>query len=208
MRLKIISLILYFIIMLVGKLSRNKYINKEIRDKFEKEKKIPIIYAFWHNRIFYLAYLYRKTNVGIMVSKHKDGEMITMVMKKLGLTAIRGSTTRGGIRALIEIIRYARNTNNSIAFTPDGPKGPKYTIQEGILIAARETGYPIVPVTWYAKRKIIFNSWDNFIFPLPFNKFTTIYGNPIFVSKKDNIERKKQELRAELIRITDLSEET
>ncbi len=205
MKLQIIVNIFYLIIMFVGKTSINKFLNKKIREKYEKEG-IPIIYAFWHNRIFYLPYLYRKTHTGVMVSKHKDGEIIAKVMNKLKLKPVRGSTSRGGIRALIEIIRYAQKSKNAIAFTPDGPRGPKYVIQEGVLIAARETGFPIVPIAWNAKRRKELHSWDNFLLPFPFNKFITVYGEPIFIKKTDNLEEKKQKLYTELMRITELSD--
>ncbi len=194
----------YFILFFIGITSKKKFINHDIKKKFEKAK-TPIIYAFWHNRLLYLAYLYRKTLFGVMVSQHKDGDYIAGVMKKCKLTPVRGSTTRGGMRALIEIINYAKK-GFSTAFTPDGPRGPKYVIQEGVLIAAIKTGFPIVPICWNAKRKIIFNSWDNFILPFPFNKFVIVYGKPVFIKSKQELVKKKNELyknMMEIVKTTD-----
>ncbi len=197
--------IIYLYEILVGKSSKNILINKKIIDDFKKNK-IAVIYSFWHNRIFYLPYLYRKSNIAVMVSLHKDGELIARVMKKLGLVAIRGSTTRGGIRALVNIIKYIKENNISIAFTPDGPKGPKYEIQEGVLLAAQKSKAPIVPICWNCKKKKILNSWDNFILPYPFNTFVTVYGNPIWINDNDSLELKKIELKKEMMRIVDIAD--
>ncbi len=190
--------------MFIGKTSRKSFINHEIREKFA-EQKIPIIYAFWHNRLLYLSYLYRKKFAGVIVSQHKDGDYIAEVMKKCKLTAIRGSSTRRGLEALVEIISYIKK-GFDIAFTPDGPKGPKYKIKEGVLLAALKTGFPIVPICWNAKRKIIFSSWDNFILPLPFNRFIVAYGKPIYVKSKKDMNKKKRELHKammETVKIAD-----
>lgn len=189
---KILINLAYFLLLLIGKTSIRTFINYEIRANFEKEK-IPIIYSFWHNRLLYLAFLYRKKFAGVMVSQHKDGDYIAAMMKKCKLTAIRGSSTRGGVKALKSIIDYVQD-GFDIAFTPDGPRGPKYKLKEGVLLAALETGFPIVPICWNAKRKIVFNSWDNFILPMPFNKFVVAYGKPVYVKAKEDIKIKKDEL--------------
>ncbi|MBU1076268.1 MAG: lysophospholipid acyltransferase family protein [Spirochaetes bacterium] len=194
----------YILLYCIGITSSKKFINIKIREKFNK-KKVPIIYAFWHNRLLYLAFLYRKKRVGVMVSQHQDGDYIAMVMKKCKLTAIRGSTTRGGLRALIEIINYAKS-GFATAFTPDGPRGPKYSLQEGVLLAALKTGFPIVPICWNAKRKIVFNSWDNFLLPLPFNKFAVVYGKPVFVRSKAMIMQKKKELYKEMMKTVQIAD--
>ncbi|MDD5067901.1 MAG: lysophospholipid acyltransferase family protein [bacterium] len=200
----ILTTLAYLLLMLIGKTSRRSFIDLNIREEFER-KKIPIIYSFWHNRLLYLAYLYRKKKVGVMVSTHKDGDYIAAVMKSCGLFAVRGSTTRGGLRALIEIIRYAKS-GFPTAFTPDGPKGPKYVLQEGVLYAALKTGFPVVPICWNAKRKIVFHSWDNFILPLPFNRFVVVYGRPFFIRSEAEIRTKKKALQQEMMRIVDLAD--
>lgn len=202
---KIATNIIYLLLLFIGKTSSVKLINYEIVLKFLKQKR-SVIYAFWHNRLLYLAYLYRNKRVGVMVSLHRDGEYIASVMKKLNLVAIRGSSRRGGIRALIEIINYVKKSGYDAAFTPDGPRGPKYEIQDGVLIAAQKSGAPILPIVWNAKYKIILNSWDNFIIPLPFNKFVVLYGNPVWVMENDNIAEKRIELKNEMMRILNIVE--
>ncbi len=194
----------YLLLLFIGKTSKKIFINLQIREKFAQQK-IPIIYSFWHNRLLYLSYLYRRLGVGVMVSTHKDGDYIADVMRKCGLYAVRGSTTRGGIRAFLEIIDYVKK-GYDIAFTPDGPRGPKYQLQEGVLYAGLKTGLPIVPICWNAKRKIVFNSWDNFILPLPFNQFVIVYGNPIYVRSENEIPKKKKELYNEMMRIVSIAD--
>lgn len=197
--------LIYLILLFIGKTSKKIYLNYEIRANLE-QKNIPIIYSFWHNRLLYLAFLYRKTYFGVMVSQHKDGNYIADIMKKCRLYPVRGSSTRGGIRALLEIINYLKQTKIGIAFSPDGPKGPKYQIQEGILLAALKTGSPIVPLCWSAKKKKIFNSWDNFIFPFPFNKFVIVYGTPLYIKSKTEMEKAKEKLQKEMMRIVEIAD--
>ena len=202
---KIITSIVYLLLIFIGKTSSVKLLNYDIVLKFKKKKQ-PVIYSFWHNRLLYLAYLYRKKRVGVMVSLHRDGEYISEIMRKLKLVPIRGSTTRGGIKALIEIIKYTKNSGYDSAFTPDGPRGPKYEIQDGILLTAKKSKAPILPITWNAKYKIVLNTWDNFIIPLPFNKFIVLYGNPIWVNENDDLNIKKIELKSEMMRILKIVE--
>ncbi len=205
-KFKLITNLVYLLLLFVGKTSSVKLIKEDIILKFRKMKQ-PVIYSFWHNRLLYLAYLYRGKMVGVMVSTHKDGEYIADIMKKLKLFPIRGSSTRGGVRALIEMINYIKSSGYDVGFTPDGPRGPKYEIQPGVLIAAQKTGAPIIPIAWNAKYKIVLNSWDNFIVPLPFNKFIVMYGTPVYIKNSDNIETKRQKLKEEMMRIVKIVDE-
>lgn len=206
LKFKLITNLVYLLLLFVGKTSKVKLINYDIVIKYRRKKQ-PVIYSFWHNRLLYLAYLYRGKRVGVMVSTHRDGEYIAAIMKKLKLVPIRGSSTRGGVRALIEMINYIKNSGYDAGFTPDGPRGPKYEIQPGVLISAQKTGAPILPIAWNAKHRIVLNSWDNFIIPLPFNKFVVVYGNPIYVKPEDDLDKKKNELKKEMMRIINIVDE-
>ncbi len=205
-KFKLVTNLVYLLLLFVGKTSKCKLLNYEIVEDFAKKKR-NVIYSFWHNRLLYLAYLYRGKKVGVMVSQHRDGDYIAEIMKKLDLIPIRGSTTRGGVRALIELIRQIKNTPYDTAFTPDGPRGPKYEIQDGIILAAKKSGAPILPICWNVKHRIVLNSWDNFIVPLPFNKFVVCYGNPIYVKEEDDNDKIKKELKKEMMRIVDIVED-
>ncbi len=110
------------------------------------------IFAFWHGRMLMMPFFRPKGPMAVMVSRHKDGEFISRIVKGLGIDSFRGSTTRGGVSALKESIKLARD-GYFLSFTPDGPKGPRYQVQMGAVQAAMATGLPIYPVTYSARKK-------------------------------------------------------
>ena len=119
-----------------------------------------VLYAFWHNRILPLLYVYRNRGAKIMISEHGDGELIAIVSLKLGYQPIRGSTTRGGLKAVRD---FARDSSESdLAITPDGPRGPSQVAQEGAVYIASRGGFPIIPTVAQASSKWELNSWDRF----------------------------------------------
>ncbi|MBI5181484.1 MAG: lysophospholipid acyltransferase family protein [Nitrospirae bacterium] len=111
------------------------------------------IFAFWHGRLLLMPFAY-KSHKGayIMISRHRDGEFVSRAVKYLGISSVRGSTTRGGISAFKKLIDLTAD-GYDIAFTPDGPKGPKYKAQMGIIELAKLTGKPIIPLTYSASKK-------------------------------------------------------
>jgi lysophospholipid acyltransferase (LPLAT)-like uncharacterized protein len=153
------------------------------------------IYAFWHSGLLALIYTHRRQGVKVLVSTHRDGELIARVISKLGFTAVRGSTTRGGGRALFALA--ALKDGAPLGVAPDGPRGPARRVHPGVVYLAQRTGLPIVPLTsasapcWRAR------SWDRFTVPLPMSRCVVGYGKPMWVpadAKGPAIE----ELRAEL----------
>jgi lysophospholipid acyltransferase (LPLAT)-like uncharacterized protein len=195
--------LIYVIINLLKATVKSTHLNSEkIRELHEKN--ISIIMSFWHGRLLMMATAYLGKDLNAIISIHEDGEMISRAMGMFNIASIRGSTTRGGTKALREMITVQKS-GGDIAITPDGPKGPRHIAQNGAIILAKATGAPICPVTFNASRKKQFSSWDGFILPYPFSKGVFIWGDPIFVSKdadKDEIERKRVELEKELKRIT------
>lgn len=164
-----------------------------------------VIIAFWHQRLLMMPFAYPRSSGCMLISQHRDGEFIARTVKLFGVDSIRGSTTRGGFSALREMIRVFRK-GSDIAITPDGPQGPKHVVQGGILQLARETGAPILPLTYSASRKKIFQSWDQFIFPLPFSKVVYMWGEPLFVPRdigKEGLEEKRLLLQERLKQITE-----
>jgi hypothetical protein len=140
----------------------------------------------------------------MMISQHRDGEFIARAVKQFGVDSIRGSTTRGGLSALRGMIRFFRSGAN-LAITPDGPQGPKHVVQNGVIELARQTGAPIVPVTYGASRKKELGSWDNFILPYPFCKVAYLWGEPLFVPRdadKDRMEECRRLLEERMRQIT------
>ncbi len=167
-----------------------------------KSKEINTINIFWHNRIAMMPRLYKGKGAKILISEHTDGEIITKIVEKYkGLSTVRGSTKKGAIKGLKSLLKEVKN--NDICITPDGPRGPKYFLQPGTIYIAKLTNNPIIPLAYSAKRKYIFNSWDNFIFPYPFNEIVYIGGNPIWIDNKKNLEKVRRVVQQELRNITE-----
>jgi len=141
------------------------------------------VMAFWHGTLLLMVYAYVGERLTFLVSWHRDGELVTRVMKRFGMDPTRGSSSRGGIRALHSLVKKVRQ-GYDIAFTPDGPKGPARVAQMGVVQTARLTGLPVIPVGMAARRKRNLRSWDAFLVPLPFTRVVFTYGVPISVPRE------------------------
>lgn len=164
-----------------------------------------VIYAFWHGHLLYLMYRYRGSGVHILVSQSRDGEALSRILQRFGLPTIRGSSSRGGRRSLLELVRQVR-AGASAGIAPDGPRGPRHRAQLGIITLARLTEIPIIPVAVGARWKIEFQSWDRFLLPLPGSRIVVAYGEPVVVpSDADSalLEHKRQELEGKLLKLTE-----
>ncbi len=111
-----------------------------------------MIFAFWHSRQLMMPAAYRGREIHVLISRHRDGEIIARIIARFGFRTVRGSTTRGGVRALRELIRIGRS-GADLCVTPDGPKGPAQVAQAGVVELAKVTGLPIVPVTFSCSKK-------------------------------------------------------
>ncbi len=143
------------------------------------------IFAYWHAFMLVPAYTARNLGIKVMVSQHSDGEYITQVIERLGFTTVRGSTTRGGVKALLKMIKDPKE-GTAIAITPDGPRGPRFTIQPGIIYLSQKTGIPIIPTSLGLTSYWEMPSWDKFRIPKPFSKAALIHGEPIHIPPKLN----------------------
>jgi len=151
----------------------------------------PYIHAFWHGHLFLMRYSYAGKRIAIMISEHRDGELIARTMRHFGAGSIRGSTTSGGAGALRAAVRALRD-GADVGFTPDGPRGPAQRVQAGVIQTARLSGAPIVPVAFAASRCKVLSSWDGFIVPYPFSRGVFLYGEPMSVEEtadRDAMER-------------------
>jgi len=144
-----------------------------------------VIFAFWHSFMLVPAYTARNLGIKIMISQHTDGEYITRVVERLGFTTIRGSTTRGGAKALLKMIKDSKE-GTVLAITPDGPKGPRFIVQPGIIYLSQKTGFPIIPASLGLASYWELPSWDKFRIPKPFSKAALICGEPIHIPPKLN----------------------
>ncbi len=151
--------------------------------------KNPAVYATWHQRMAFFARYLAGKNLIIMISQSRDGEYGAKIAKHLGFQYVRGSSTRGGIKALKNMINLLKQ-GNSAGILADGPLGPPRIAKMGPIIIARETGLPIIPIVWSCNRSWILNSWDRYIVPKPFAKVVVRHEKPLWVPK--NIRTKEE----------------
>jgi lysophospholipid acyltransferase (LPLAT)-like uncharacterized protein len=140
----------------------------------------PFIFSLWHENLLPLLWFHKGERVSILISEHRDGELIARTANWLGYGLIRGSTTRGAERALLSLVRELE-AGREVAITPDGPRGPARRFAPGALIAAQRSGAPILPVAASADRAWRLRSWDRFVIPKPFALITVAYGTPTMV---------------------------
>lgn len=152
--------------------------DEHTRPFFEQGR--SFLYTFWHAHLLHLACLMSHTGAHILVSEHRDGEVITQIIERLGYGTVRGSTTRGGYRSLIEMVRRGR-AGVPLGITPDGPRGPRHQVQAGALVVAQRAGIPMIPIAAYAHPEKRLHSWDRFQIPLPFAKVVVVTGAPLWV---------------------------
>jgi hypothetical protein len=155
-----------------------------------------VIVVFWHNRMLMAPFFYRGRGLKILISRHTDGELISRVMARFGFGSVRGSTRRGGTGAFRELVRSG-DDGFDIVITPDGPRGPRYVVQKGVIELARQTGLPVVPVTYSTQRRVHCPSWDAFLIPGPFTKGVFIFGRPLWVDPEATAEE-RESLRGRL----------
>jgi hypothetical protein len=145
----------------------------------------PVIIAFWHNRTALMAYFYERFNIRrtalTFISRSRDGQFITDVAARFGIKAVRGSSSRHGTSAMLTAIRAAGDSHVDLVITPDGPRGPRYQIQPGLIRLAQMTQRPIVAVTYRLGWKHQLRSWDRFHIPIPFSTCHLVTAEQIFV---------------------------
>lgn len=167
----------------------------------------PVIYALWHGRMYVLFKAVPLQKVAILVSPSNDGEFITRIAQCIGFQHfIRGSHKRGGTQAILGMHRALKEDDLSVAFTVDGPRGPRYKVKPGIIRLAAQTGAPIIPLgsasAWLLKK--MDKSWDHYHPPFLWTSMQLMYGKPLHVPADVNdaqITAYSDELESELMRI-------
>ncbi len=201
----LVPFITYALIQFIRLTMRIEEVNSEVLKPFIRgNEEETCIVAFWHSRLLMMPLLCRKNRIAMLISRHRDGELISRAVRLFPIDSIRGSTTRGGARALRGLARAIKKGSH-VAITPDGPRGPRNVAQGGAIMLASRTGRPILPVTFSASRKKIFNSWDRFLFPSPFSRGVFVWGEPIWVKPEENqagMEEKRRILETRLNEIT------
>ncbi len=173
----------------------------------------PQIIALWHGELVPIAmfsYSFAE-NFCVMISQSKDGDFITRVLESYGAKPIRGSSSRGGVRALLEMKKKITNEKTIAVITTDGPRGPRHKAKDGVFVLAQRAKAKIFPVRIVAKRKKQFvKSWDKAILPLPFSRIHVCIGDPIEVTQekldKDVLAKEKERLEQSMRALGKLSE--
>ena len=171
----------------------------------------PSIVAFWHNRQLMLPALYfdrpkgKNRNLSVLISAHADGRLIASIISKFGLSSVAGSSTRGGGKALLKLIKIVK-AGDVVVITPDGPRGPIYKSKHGVITLASQTGAAILPLALGCHKYIRFGSWDKMFFPLPFTRGVFCLGEKIFVREDLTDEEKKEFMKTLDSKLNELTE--
>ncbi len=195
----------YWTIKVLGWTMEFEEVHPEIPRSFQ-EKETLGIGAFWHGRLLMMPLVYKRKKLSFLVSPHRDGQIVGRALKRFGFHAIPGSTNRKGFSAFKQMLR-ATQDGSDIALTPDGPRGPRYQVQIGVIELAKLAGRPVVPLTFSASKRKLFNTWDQFLLPYPFSRGVFIWGEPIHVDPRG--DRAHLEERRALLerRLNELTEE-
>jgi len=195
----------YWTIKILGWTMKFEEVHPEVPKSF-LEKGTSGIGAFWHGRLLMMPRIYRGKRLCFLVSPHRDGQIVGRALERFGFRPILGSTSRKGFSAFKQMLR-ANREGADIALVPDGPRGPRYRVQIGVIELAKLTGRPVVPLTFSASRRKLFNTWDQFLLPYPFSRGVFIWGEPIYVDPAG--DRAHMEERRALLekRLNELTEE-
>jgi lysophospholipid acyltransferase (LPLAT)-like uncharacterized protein len=165
----LISWVNYLAVSLIGPTLRYSISWEEPPDAPGATYEKPVIYSFWHRAVFASTWLWRKTGIAVMVSRSFDGEYIARTIEKLGFVAVRGSSSRGGASALLGL-KSELEQGITVAFTIDGPRGPKYVAKPGPVLLSLASGVPMAAFYVALSEAWVLNTWDAFMIPKPFSK--------------------------------------
>lgn len=196
---------LYFRI--VDLTSRIIFLNREYEEQICK--KIPFSCACFHGTMLFPVYYCRRYPGVVMVSRSWDGEVIDRSIRRMGYDTTRGSSSRGGKEALKEMIERIKERNYCSGLAVDAPRGPSRKVKIGIVMVAKETGQPIVPMVSWATRQIQFRSWDSMILPLPFSTIVIAFGKPTIVPEglsNEEYEALRQEVELNMLAASEQTE--
>ncbi|HYE30706.1 MAG TPA: lysophospholipid acyltransferase family protein [Methylomirabilota bacterium] len=167
----------------------------------------PCIFALWHNRLGICMEAWTtiskanpEARLGALISASKDGGLLAATLAKFGVQAIRGSSSRRGAQAILELTTWIQN-GGSVAITPDGPRGPRYSVKDGVIALAQITDAPIVPVGATIHFRKTTRSWDQFQIPLPFSRIELNFGTPIVVTSESDRVVMGERLTAALLQL-------
>lgn len=168
-----------------------------------------VVLMLWHGQMLPLLWAHRQPT-GVMISEHRDGEIIARIVSSFGFFGVRGSSSRGGTRALLEAVQVLKR-GADMAITPDGPRGPRHSFAAGALVLGHRAGAPVVSLVAHVDRKWQLRSWDGFEIPKPFARVTIEYGEPVMLEGTEvravaaRTEEFAQRMRDAVVRVETLS---
>lgn len=152
-------------------------INIEPLFRLDEQGKLCVV-CLWHNEFFALMHIRARLRLSAIVSQSKDGEYLALFLESLGLKVARGSSSRGGLRALVSAARLMKEDRRHCCVTMDGPRGPRHKVKEGAIFLAAHAKASLLPIRLFSPRAKVFNSWDKFRLPLPFSRVYIVLGDP------------------------------
>jgi lysophospholipid acyltransferase (LPLAT)-like uncharacterized protein len=185
-----------------------RYADPSVNPEIARRTGQRYIYAFFHEVMLIPAFFWAWPEMQILISDHRDGELIAQVVRRLGFSVVRGSTTRGGARALREMAQ--RVDRGHLCVTPDGPRGPRRHVQQGLAYLSSKTGLPIVGAGMAFRRPWRARSWDRFAIPLPFQPAACVAPPPLLVppeADRETLESYRQEVERRMLAATLEAEE-
>tara|TARA_R110002049_G_scaffold22203_4_gene79885 strand:- start:854 stop:1504 length:651 start_codon:yes stop_codon:yes gene_type:complete len=202
MKTKLIAFIVHLLVRLLGLTYRFEHkTNKEVEEAKSSQSKKSYLYAIWHQNIVASILSHMGKPHVCIVSASKDGELVAVTLKLLGHKSARGSSSKGGQKAMQEMVRIVK-AGTPGAISVDGPRGPAKVPKKGIFEVAKLTGVPIIPLVPIPLSFWSFSkSWDQFRLPKPFSKIIVHYGRPIYIDEKiqpSDYVRLSEELTAQL----------
>ena len=205
LRTAILTFLGLMIVRLLMATVRKEYVNFHYSDEALADSKTGnVIYAIWHGRILLATCTHRKAGLHILVSLHRDGRLIASIAEKLGYKTIAGSTTRGGAEALRRMLELL-GEGKTLVITPDGPRGPRFSVGEGCIFLAQKSGVPIIPAAFSPSRFWQARSWDGMLLPKPFSKIRIALAPPIWIGPEmtgSEMEKARNALRIALLAVT------
>lgn len=165
------------LVLALGATWRIRHVGREHVDR-ARDGRGPVLYVFTHGVLLPLSYTHRSRDIRVLISESRDGEIIARVTERLGFGSVRGSSSRGGARAVVAMAAAGR-AGRDLAITPDGPRGPRGSVAPGTVITSSRSGVPVVPVGVAARPAWRARSWDRFLVPAPFARVWVVYGSAL-----------------------------
>jgi lysophospholipid acyltransferase (LPLAT)-like uncharacterized protein len=206
--IRIADLAFYFLIRSLGATAKFDVEGWENHEAVTESGKLPI-YVFWHERIMMTTYWWRNRKIVVLTSQSRDGEYIARFIQRFGYGAVRGSSTRGAVGAVLQLAKLMR-AGCTTCFVLDGPRGPRRIAKAGPALLAKRSGHPILPVTMALHKHWTLPTWDHFQVPKPFTRAKVFVAPPIYVAAEADdaeLERKRCEVQCVLDDLAERAEQ-